>query len=79
MNRTFVEHFSKIFKGRSPSDSTFETAFPDGRVRDHCKNPDSLLTQITPIEMKTALLANKRDKSPGIMVPQLSFIFASVI
>ena len=65
VNRTIVEHFSKIFKDRPPPDSTFETAFLDG-IKNRCKNLDSLLTPITPIEIKTALLATKRNKSPGM-------------
>jgi len=65
VNRTIVEHFSMIFKDRPPSDGTFETVLLDG-VKDRCRNPDSLLTLITPIEIKTALLASKRNKSPGM-------------
>jgi hypothetical protein len=64
VNRTIVEHFLKIFKDRPPPDSTFETAFLDG-ITNRCNNLDYLLT-ITPIGIKTALLATKRNKYPGM-------------
>ncbi len=65
VNRTIVEHFEKIFKNRASSDNTFEAAFLDG-VRDRCRNVDFLVAPINPIEIKLALLATKRNKSPGM-------------
>jgi hypothetical protein len=65
VTREMISHFTSIFKNQPSSDILAGAEFLEG-VRDCCKPAPNLTAPISSLEIKSALLATKKNKSPGI-------------
>ncbi|KAI9550944.1 hypothetical protein GHT06_004472 [Daphnia sinensis] len=59
-----VSHFTSIFKSQSSPDMLAGTSFLEG-VKDCCKVYPNLTVPISSLEIKSALIQTKKNKSPG--------------
>jgi len=75
VNDEIVNYFKSIFKERPLPDQQYENIFLDG-VKSCLPNCQTLTEPFTSTEIKTALLATKRNKSPGTDgIPNEFYIF----
>ncbi len=65
ISEEIISHFTSIFKNQPSSDILAGTEFLEG-VKDCCSPLPSLTAPISVLEIKSALLATKNNKSPGI-------------
>jgi exonuclease III len=64
VSREIVSHFTSIFKSQSSPDMLAGTGFLEG-VKDCCKVYPNLTVPISSLEIKSALIQTKKNKSPG--------------
>ncbi len=78
ISREITAHFTAIFKNQPSSDTLAGTEFLEG-VRDCYEDLPNLTSPISTLEIKSALLVTKKNKSPGsrvLMVFPTSFIWS---